>query len=81
MGPVRRTIFEDATGAVLLWEGGGSCLPIPEFGGPLETALWDCSEAPLFLLSDVLSLCIYAHFPDTLAGPGAGHSLPTNWAQ
>ncbi|KAK9791815.1 hypothetical protein WJX73_007446 [Symbiochloris irregularis] len=63
-----RVIVEDEVGQALLWAANGQCLPIPEFAGPLETALWDAGDTPVFLLSDVMSLCIYAHFPDTLAG-------------
>lgn len=70
-----RFIVGDDTGAVLLWGQAGSCLPVPEFAGPLETALWDSTDPHVFLLSDVLSLCIYAHIPDTLAGPGKPAAL------
>ena len=66
-----RVLYEDSANNVFMWDERGSLIAIPDFTGPLETAVWALDMPGIFALSDVLQLHLYAYLPNTLSGPGA----------
>ena len=67
---VCRVLYEDSAQNVFMWDERGCMIPIPDFTGPLETAVWALDMPGIFALSDVLQLHLYAYLPSTLSGPG-----------
>ena len=65
-----RVLYEDSANNVFMWDERGSLIAIPDFTGPLETAVWALDMPGIFALSDVLQLHLYAYLPNTLSGPG-----------
>ena len=71
-------LYEDSANNVFMWDERGCMIAIPDFTGPLETAVWALDMPGIFALSDVLQLHLYAYLPNTLSGPGTS-DLTQEW--
>lgn len=65
-----RLLYEDDKRGVYLFNPvNDHVLPLPQFQGPLEGAMWDVSEHNFFLMSDGSYLYAYLHCPVSISGP------------